>query len=317
MPTRTGQALAVLGAAALAVAVAAVAVVTTVRGGDSGLTVVPDAVAVVDPDSGELVGSVRVAAQPAAVAASGRDVWVTSFQKGEVVRVDATTLRVRGRLRLAEPPGGIAAGSGSLWVRTEGAVLRIDPVRGPVAATIPVPRSAGLAVAAGGGAVWAVAGTRLYRIDPAQNRIAATIDLAPQRLVGVRFAEGAVWVNGPLRPAIVRIDPETHARRQYSVRGRVGAWDAGFGSVWVGQPEQAAVARIDIATGLEVASIAVGADPRGLAAGADAVWVAADAGLWRIDPETNDADQLDLHGAPAASLAAPFPAAGRIWVTVW
>jgi DNA-binding beta-propeller fold protein YncE len=317
VPAQTGQALAVLLAAALAVAVAAVAVVTTLRGGDSGLRLVADAVAAVDPESDELVGSVAVAAQPAAVAAVGRDVWVTSFREGTVVRVDATTLRVRGRLRLTEPPGGIAAGARALWVRTEEAVLRIDPVHGRVAATIRLPTSAGLAVAAGGGAVWAVAGTRLYRIDPARNRIAATIDLAPQRLVGVRFAEGAVWVNGPRRPAIVRVDPETHARRQYRVAGRVGSWDAGFGSLWVGKPAQAAVARIDIATGREVASIPVGPDPRGLAAGTGAVWVAADDGLWRIDPGTNAADHLDLHGAPAASLAAPFPAAGRIWVTVW
>ena len=314
MPT---HALAVLGAALLAVTVAGVAVVTTLRGGDAGLTVVADAVAIVDPASDELVGSVRVAAQPAAVAASGRDVWVTSFRDGTVVRVDATTLRVRRRLRLTERPGGIAAGAGSLWVRTEEAVLRVDPARARVTARIRVPRSAGLAVAAGGGAVWAVAGTRLYRIDPARDRIAATIDLAPRRLVGVRFAEGAVWVNGPGRPAIVRVAPETHARRQYRVAGRVGSWDAGFGSLWVGKPEQAAVARIDIATGREVASIPVGPDPRGIAAGGEAVWVAADDGLWRIDPLTDDSEHLDLRGAPAASLAAPFPAAGRIWVTVW
>lgn len=317
MPTETGRALAVVGAAVLAVTLAAVAVVTTLRGEDAGLTVVADAVAVVDPASKELVGSVRVAAQPAAVAASGRDVWVTSFREGTVVRVDGTTLRVRRRLRLSEPPGGIAAGPGALWVRTEDAVLRIDPISGRLAATIRAPRSTGLAVAAGGGAVWAVAGTRLYRIDPARNRIAATIDLAPRRLLGVRFAEGAVWVNGPGRPTIVRVAPETHARRQYRVAGRVGSWDAGFGSLWVGQPAQAAVARIDIATGREVASVPVGPDPRGIAAGADAVWVAADDGLWRIDPATDEPEYLDLHGAPAASLAAPFPAAGRIWVTVW
>ena len=77
------------------------------------------------------------------------------------------------------------------------------------------------------------------------------------------------------------------------------------------------VARIDVAGGMQVASIAVGPDPRGVAVGDDAVWVAADDGLWRIDPKTNDAEHLDLHGAPSASLAAPFPAAGRIWVTVW
>ena len=317
MPTQTGRALAVSGAAVLAVALAGLAVVTTLQGGDSGLTVVADAVAVVDPDSQELVGSVRVAAQPAAVAAAGGDVWVTSFRDATVVRVDGSTLRVRRRLRLGEPPGGIAAEAGSLWVRTEEAVLRIDPARGRVAATIRVPRSPGLAVAAGAGAVWAVAGTRLYRIDPERDRIVATIDLAPRRLVGVRFASGAVWVNGPGRPAIVRVGAETHARRQYRVAGRVGSWDAGFGSLWVGKPEQAAVARIDIASGREVGSIAVGPDPRGVAAGADAVWVAADDGLWRIDPATNHADHLDLRGAPAASLAAPFPAAGRIWVTVW
>ena len=309
--------VAVFGAAALALAFAAVVVLETVGGGASGPTVVADSVAVVDPASLRVVDSIAVARQPAAVAVAGRDVWVTSFRENAVVRVDARTLRVRSRIGLLEPPGGIAAGHGALWARTENYVVRIDPVRGRVTETILLPGSAGLAVAVGGGAVWAVAASRLYRIDPRRNAVTARTDLKPLHLVGVRFAEDALWVSGPRRPVIVRVDPANGRRRTYRVAGRVGSWDVGLGALWVGKPAQGAVSRIDLRSGAEVASIRVGADPRGVAVGEGAVWVAADDGLWRIDARTNDPEHLDLRGAPAASLAAPFPAAGRIWVTVW
>ena len=312
-----GRVLAVGAAAALAVGVAAVSVGTVLGGDARRITVVPDAVALIEPEKGAITASVATARQPIAVASDGRDLWVTSYRDSVVHRLDGKALRARARLKLADPPGGIAATAGALWVRTEKDVLRIDAARGRVTARIPLGASPGLAVAAGGGAVWAVANSRLYRIDPARNAVARAYDLAPQRLLGVRYAAGAVWVNGPRRPAIVRVDPASGARRQYRLPRRAGSWDVGFGSLWVGTPERAAVTRIDAWTGRVVSTIAVGPDPRGVAVGAGAVWVAADDGLWRIDPRTNRARHLSLRGAPAAALAAPFPAGDQIWVTVW
>ena len=126
-----------------------------------------------------------------------------------------------------------------------GEVLRIDPATRRVRARIPVPGEA--RVATGAGAVWALAGDLLYagdqgpvrllRIDPATNRVVARIPMRGP--AGERFGPldlqvdgDAVWVVGAA--GALRVDPRRNVPDRFvpiaePARGTVTDGD----SVWV------------------------------------------------------------------------------------
>ena len=109
--------------------------------------------------TGEVDLEVDLPGAPRGVVLSGREVWVTLVDRGEVVRVDAASGEVTARVDVGGSPWPIAAGDGAVWVATlEGRLVRIDPTTASITAAGDVPSQArGLAV--GAGAVWVTSQT--------------------------------------------------------------------------------------------------------------------------------------------------------------
>lgn len=139
----------------------------------------------------------------------------------------------------------------------------------------------GTSVSFGEGAVWTTPG--LIRIEPASGRFEALpVTGAPSN---VAAGEGAVWAvdlaavpDSPEPPAVVGIDPRTG--------------EAAVGPIWVGE-------------GLE--------EGDQIAAGEGFVWVAEryDFGLKRIDPDSGNAEQVELPLEPGSVATG----GDYVWVT--
>jgi YVTN family beta-propeller protein len=149
--------LAAGGVAVLAAAIAAVVAVTS-GGRTAGLAAVaPDSVGVIDPRSNAIVAEVPVGANPAAVAADERAVWVANAGDGTVTQIDRTSGKVVGdAIPVGKDPREIAAGEGGVWVANaaDSTVTRIDAATGKV---VGEPIEVGedpIGIAAGAGAVW-------------------------------------------------------------------------------------------------------------------------------------------------------------------
>ncbi len=150
----------------------------------------------------------------------------------------------------AKVPAGVVsmtAAYRSLWVTGIGAVTRMDPASGHLAARIPTPLTGPLSdVASLGGTIWVSSGNParragvLYQIDPATNQVLRTVP-APGQPLAMTAGGGYLWVdiyhNGlELRP----FDPRatTFLRPVVStpvavVMGQLGRPAYGLGSVWV------------------------------------------------------------------------------------
>jgi tRNA A-37 threonylcarbamoyl transferase component Bud32 len=116
----------------------------------------------VDPAAGDAV-AIALPFAPAAVAAGYDAVWLVDREGGALVRVDATTHRLR-RIDVGKRPVAVAVGAGSIWVADElgRAVVRIDPRRDVVTKRIAV-GSHPLDLAVGLGAVWVVQSEEVRR----------------------------------------------------------------------------------------------------------------------------------------------------------
>jgi hypothetical protein len=230
----------------------------------------------VDPHTMRVVAALALASvAPPAATASG--VWLaccwrgisTAHPAGWLVRVDPRVMRVVARVRLAGLPDAVGVGPGGVWVTGAGGpIWRVDPASGRVVATIRVPGGLGGLpgregpanqagdVLVGSDAVWVSnpANAEVLRIDPRRDRLQGRAFTGGPALV---TADGAVWATSST--TLVPLDDQ--ARREVPL-GELGAQ---------GQPDQF----LD-----EQGQLAEISD---LAAGSGAVWVAAPAGLFRVD----------------------------------
>jgi virginiamycin B lyase len=170
-----------------------------VAAGVGSLWVVSDArgiVSRIDPDSGQVVAEIRVAAEPSSIAFADDALWITSVTGDGLTLVNAHTNEVVATTKVGPRPGRLAVGEGAVWVlnRGDGSVSRVDPKSHKVEATLVIGNAAADGeIAAGEGSVWVSAtGLPLVRIDPRANRVA-------QRFTGagggaVVVAHGSVWV---------------------------------------------------------------------------------------------------------------------------
>jgi hypothetical protein len=113
-----------------------------------------------------------------------------------------TAPRVVADVAIADNLGTLDSGSGAVWAAdtAKGQILRLDPRSRRVRARIPVGGEA--RVTAGAGAVWALnERSRLLRLDPATNRVTARVALRlpngdPLSPLDVQILGGAPWVIG-------------------------------------------------------------------------------------------------------------------------
>ncbi len=188
-----------------------------------------------------------------ALAAVGGSLWLfvtdSTAAISSLVRVNAQSGAIEKRIFVGAGSYVVAGDSTALWVSsTHGAaVMRVDPGKNAVVASVPVtPRPKFLTVGAGG--VWVLhqrTGS-VSLIDPTSNEYATSIPAGvPTPWGDIATGAGAVWVSVDGTP-VTRIDATTHAvTHQYVGGSGADAIRFGFGSLWVSDHEHGEVWRID------------------------------------------------------------------------
>jgi YVTN family beta-propeller protein len=319
-----GRRAMLLAATAVLVATAAAAVLV-LRGEAASVTVLPNEVAIIDPEKGRVVDTVTVGTRPGPITSGAGSIWVANQDDQAVTRIDSRRRTVlRQSISLDErTPTGLAFGFDAVWVAHGllGQLSRIDPQFNKVTPPTDVGGTAfgspNGAVAVGRGSVWAVFGdSTLARIEPATGRVKEHTR-AGSLPAGVVVGSGSVWVANSGDATVTRYNPATFTEAPIGMTtvGRrptgIGAWER---AIWVANTDADSVWRIDPDAGAPVPS-PVGDGPTAVAVGTDAVWVANKAAgtISRIDPETNEVeDTIEIGNAPSGMVLAD----GFLWVTV-
>ena len=323
-PVRRRGLVLILAGAALAAGVAAVAMALTRSSTD--VAVLPDSVAVIDPESGLIVADIPAGVRPETLAADERSVWVANVADRTVMQIDTRKRRVVATIAPDIEVDALAVGAGSAWIADSrrGEAVRVDADLGTVADSVPLPTSTTTGLQSGtrraavldGASLW-VASTQLaavLRVDARSKRVIRSIDVGNDP-AGLAVADGAVWVADSTDNTVHRIASTGAVTDTIPLGNGPGPIAAGEGAVWVANSRDDTVSRIDPATRSPEAQIPVGRLPSGIAVGAGSVWVANSLSgtVSRIDPDTNRVTQtIDLGGA-LHSLAF---AGGHLWVSV-
>jgi streptogramin lyase len=198
----------------------------------------------------------------------------------------------------------------------EPAAVRLDPETGAEQASIPVDGRLCQGMIAAFDALWACSDSGMVRIDPARNAVAATIAYPSPQVAGRPAAsEDAVWAlaGNVVATSVVRIDPATNAVTDTYELGHVATNIAyGDGALWITSPADGVLLRLDSATGKVGEVLADLPAPTSVAAGTGAVWVIlygtpegpvanGEPALLRHDPQTGETERLDVGGSPAGA----------------
>jgi YVTN family beta-propeller protein len=241
---------------------------------------------------------------------------LASVSPNAVGVLDSESGTIASEIPVGRSPGEIAVGSGAVWVTnaTDNTVSRIDPASNDVVQTIDV-GGGPAGIAAGGGAVWVANGLggTVSRIDPATNAVVQTITVG-NGPSGVAFGADFVWVTNSADGTVSRIDPDTgRVTNTYAAVVGGSGIAVGFGHVWIASPSSGSVVALDVTSGSVVSRIGVGVEPDAIALGARAVWVAnrADATVSKIDPEIAAVtDTVQVGRGPDGIAAGP----ADVWV---
>jgi ABC-type transport system substrate-binding protein/class 3 adenylate cyclase/DNA-binding beta-propeller fold protein YncE len=314
---RRHPAMAIVVAVAL-IAVAAVPTTIALRGG-AGETILGDAVALIDLDSGELIDDVPLDSRPGAVAVGEGGVWVTLPDRGKVVEIDPEEPpHVIDTVDVGADPVGVAVSDDSIWVANAGSsnVSRISPSAGnEIVDTIDVPGGAAAIVVSPDG-MWVAnsVGDTVSRIDPAKGEVVETIVVDDQPVALAAYQAG-LWVANARSGTVSHISTGPPVTVQPAKVGNAPqAIAVGLGSIWVANFLDGTVDRIDPATGSIDRTFPVGAGPSGLAISHGSVWIskATEGAVKKLDSETGDVETIRL-GSQAAGIAAGSSA---LWVGV-
>jgi YVTN family beta-propeller protein len=320
----------------------AVAVLLTTRQG--GTTVAPNSVAIIDPGSNDVAGSVPVGVDPAAITVGEGSVWAANTADETVSRIDPRTRRVLRNIPVGEYPSDLAVGGGSAWVALGGLqqVRRVDVERNEVDESISMPTPSpdftpictrrGMAIAAGGASLWAACVyletpplSDAFRIDPrtsSATELPDALTVTSPVAVAMRdvaFGLGSAWYVNTDANVVSQVDAATGQKlRDVTVGKRPVAAAVGYGSVWVANEGSNTVSRIKAGgpvQGVTVDAIPVGREPVDVAVGEGGVWVAnrSDRSVSRIDPGTGKVAATIKLGNEPVRLAAGD---GAVWVTI-
>jgi YVTN family beta-propeller protein len=291
--------------AAVLVGAATVAAVFLMRD-SAAVSVEPNSLAVIDPDSNKIVDSVSVGIRPGAVAVGEGAVWVANTEDETISRINSQTRRVDRTLSLGAYPSDVAVGLGAVWIPhgLVSTVTRLDPKFYGIE-SIALPRRRGFGdlmchsgtpeagVAVGNGRVWVICpDAMLMRIDPNDNR-ADTLNFAGVGTVAIAFAADRIWTVDRDQNAVFRVSPRSALAEQVTVLSSPLSVAVNEDAAWVANSGAEAVSRIEISepgTALTSQSVSIGAKPFEVAVGEGAVWTAnsEDGTVSRIDPGSGD-----------------------------
>jgi hypothetical protein len=149
--------------------------------------------------------------------------WLSDPDRGEILRVDPRTRRVKARIPVGSE-ASLDVGEGSVWAVAippgsfgSGVLTRIDPRTNRVVARIPLRRGGGDLQPGGpvlvGPRVWVIGPNGGVAVDPARNRVVADIGVGSGgfQIVDALFRDGELWVTTSER-ATTRFDARTGRR---------------------------------------------------------------------------------------------------------
>ena len=161
------------------------------------------------------------------------DPKAAAVRSNAVAEIDPGDGSLHGQAALDGPPSAIAVAPGAIWVAgdRDGTVSRIDPETHTVRATVPVGHGQST-LAADRGGVWVA-----NRDDGTLTRISSATNARADRIrasnpTDICQLDGWLWVAGAAAGAVLRVDPETHARRAVPLGGNASALACGAGGVW-------------------------------------------------------------------------------------
>jgi YVTN family beta-propeller protein len=303
-----------IAAALVALAlIAAVAVPTTIAlRGETKETIVGDAVALIDLESGKLEGSVPLEYRPGAVATGEGSVWVTLPDRGAVIEIDAETKSVIDTVPVGADPVGIAVGADSVWVANGGSSTVSRITNNEVVHTIEVP-GAPAAITMNAEGVWVAdsLGDTVTLIDPETDEVVGSVPVG-DRPVDLADDGRGLWVanatSGDLSSVIGR-----EAGPPVDVGEGPQAVAVGRDGVYVANFLDGTVSRIDPDT-TSTDTTRVGEGPIDLEFGGGFLWVSqgSEGSITRVPPQSGAATTIPI-GSYAGSLAVTDEA---LWVSV-
>jgi DNA-binding beta-propeller fold protein YncE len=256
--------------------------------------------------------------------------WVTDFDRRQVVRIDPADRKVIARIPLDHAPADLAGGDGSVWARGLAGndlarIWRIDPATNRVAAQFDTRFGEGLALTPG--SVWAPlrseSGGSLVQLSSASGRRVGQIPSAGG--IGIAASGRQVWtVRGD--GTVVRVDGRSgHVEHVWPNLAPGLAADgeateaivADHGGAWVVGIAQSTIYRLEGARVARTIEIPADSQPL-LAHTGGALWVASlddrrgHFHLSRIDPDRGDVTAVVDVGRHRPQ--ALVPVAGGLWV---
>ncbi len=248
----------------------------------------------IDPETKEVVDSVRIGRGISGVAVGEGSVWVTRPRTGDVLRLDPADFAGQPpeRIEVGGRPGAIVVAGGRVWVADEdgAGVAAINAQGARVFRRGIAPQAVPLRLAAGAGGLWiSSASTGTIRRVDLGDAVAGSAIAVGRGPSGITVGGGIAWVANSRGDTVIRVDPATHTLLgdPIAVGDRPGGIDAGTDAVWVANAGDDSVTRIAIGDGKPIGDpVAVGSAPGAIVVGREAVWVAnnGDGTVTRIEP---------------------------------
>jgi streptogramin lyase len=196
--------------------------------------------------------SIGAAAAEAGITVDDRGVWLVTGKDGNLVRVDPTSGALQATVRIAAGSYNPHYSAGTVWIsQAEGAQLTaVDAQSLKVTATVatgPNPRF----LTAGGGAVWTLdqGDGAVTRIDVRTLRTTSIALHTPGRGGDIKFDAGLVWSTMPKMPLSVIDAKSSKLLCQWAGPGG-DSLGLGFGSIWLTNYDAGSVARIPLEAAL-------------------------------------------------------------------
>ena len=242
-PPRRRRRSLLVGAVAAALLACAAILFAVDRSGQTVKAAVagPNSVAIIDPASNRVVGSVAVGERPVGIAAGSGSVWVANSEDGTVQRIDPRTRSVVKTIGIGAPATDVAVTPRWVWIGngSEGTLSRIDPRSNTVGDPIELPgqdpvfRNGEYGIAASRARLWVASRRRVvFRLDAGTGRLEGRVRLdgAPLAIA----AGGDAVLVATARNQIVRVDARSGRKSDPAAVDAPTVVAAGGSGAWVG-----------------------------------------------------------------------------------
>jgi hypothetical protein len=276
-------------------------------------------------NSGALKAFVLLLASGTVAAQTSGSEWKVPKPGIKEVQVPFASIRPSATIKVGGTADWVLITDDAVWVASTKpyAVLRIDPARNRIVASVKVSGEACSGFAFGFGSIWVpLCGKKpaLVRIDAAKNTIIATLPITPAGPEGgITTSDDSVWLATDKNGTITRIDPSTNSVRQ-KISIAPGSYNPVFGDgiVWITGVEKSVVTAVDASSGKVLDSIPVGLKPRFLTAGGGSIWTLnqGDGTVSRVDEKSRKLVATIQAGIPGTGGDIGY-GADAVWLTVF